>query len=446
MGIFSDVEARNSIFYRLLYCLELIVGEIAYIVTTITVLPLVRFYTEYLGLWYARIWWTWPFPLCVDGFHPRHNVEVTFGLKYGNGVNETMDVAFPANTGGVKGKGPVVVYLHGGGFVAVTSEVLMHSLATPLARSGFRVFSLNYPLAPQHPFPAAVVSTLKALSVIRNLTGCESVALIGDSAGGGIVAVVAALLANTKASSDGKVMRPLLKQLSTHTCEQILEWEYPSISHMISCYGVIDSDLNEKGIVLNGPFQDWAGEVVLAFCIRCYSPKNRYLQVADPSTGRLRWKTLADIHRWYFNNPTGNIFGDKLVLAHFDDTDLTNYPPAMFICGSSDPLIFGAQRMHRRFTAMGKTTELRIYPGHHAYLGFPVQWVGNLWRKNAWPSYCDIVRFLTGSEENMAKAANWPRKVPFDWTVSIFILLCLALPFVAFRVVMFLLEHVQIVW
>jgi hypothetical protein len=148
-----------------------------------------------------------------------------------------------------------------------------------------------------------------------------------------------------------------------------------------------------------GPFQDWAGEVVLAFCIRCYSPKNRYLSVADPNTGlestlfcitrtppththsqthkhtgRLRWRTLSDVHRWYFNQPMQNIFGDKLVLAHFDDAELVKYPPSLFICGGSDPLVFGAQRMFRRLTALGRESHLKIYPGHHAYLGFPVQW------------------------------------------------------------------------
>jgi acetyl esterase/lipase len=45
------------------------------------------------------------------------------------------------------GDGKVVVYLHGGGFVACNSEVLIHSLPTPMARSGFRVFSIDYALA-----------------------------------------------------------------------------------------------------------------------------------------------------------------------------------------------------------------------------------------------------------------------------------------------------------
>ncbi len=83
MGLLKD---RETLFYRLLYLAELVVGEIAFVVTIITVLPLVRFYTEYLGVWYERMWWTWSFPLSIDGFHPRGDVDVTFNVAYGDGT------------------------------------------------------------------------------------------------------------------------------------------------------------------------------------------------------------------------------------------------------------------------------------------------------------------------------------------------------------------------
>ncbi len=67
------------------------------------------------------------------------------------------------------------------------------------------------------------------------------------------------------------------------------------------------------------------------------------------------------------------------------------------------------------------------------------------WQKNAYPSYCDILRFLTGTE-HVVQAANWPRKVPFDWTLLGFIALCIVLPIMAFRLFFFVLERIRIEW
>ena len=92
---------------------------------------------------------------------------------------------------------PVIVYLHGGGWVVGTldtPDALCRRLAT---RSGCRVLSVDYRLAPEHPFPAAYDD---ALAIIRWLEQSpkelgqpvSGVALAGDSAGGAI-ALAAAL-------------------------------------------------------------------------------------------------------------------------------------------------------------------------------------------------------------------------------------------------------------
>ncbi|MEV0718977.1 alpha/beta hydrolase [Asanoa sp. NPDC050611] len=85
---------------------------------------------------------------------------------------------------------PVVVYLHGGGFVICdleTHDSLVRRLA---AATGACVVAVDYRRAPEHPYPAAVDD---AVAVLRALaTSDRPLAVAGDSAGG-MLAVLAAL-------------------------------------------------------------------------------------------------------------------------------------------------------------------------------------------------------------------------------------------------------------
>jgi acetyl esterase len=96
---------------------------------------------------------------------------------------------------------PVLLYLHGGGFVVgglETHDALCRQLAL---RAGCAVVALDYRLAPEHPFPAAVDDTWAALGHLpawaqgQGLDGTR-LAVGGDSAGG-TLAAVAALHART---------------------------------------------------------------------------------------------------------------------------------------------------------------------------------------------------------------------------------------------------------
>lgn len=82
----------------------------------------------------------------------------------------------------------VVLYLHGGGYVSC-SPATHRSITTALARLvPCRVFSLDYRLAPEHPFPAAVDDAVAAFRwLANNVAPPEKIALAGDSAGGGLV-------------------------------------------------------------------------------------------------------------------------------------------------------------------------------------------------------------------------------------------------------------------
>ena len=91
---------------------------------------------------------------------------------------------------------PLMLYLHGGGFV-IGSLDSHDSLCRQLAlRSGGAVVALDYRLAPEHPFPAAVEDTWAAIHWLANNAGSlgldpQRLAIGGDSAGGTLAAVAA---------------------------------------------------------------------------------------------------------------------------------------------------------------------------------------------------------------------------------------------------------------
>ena len=109
----------------------------------------------------------------------------------------------PVNAGGIKSEwitapgadaGRAILYLHGGGYV-IGSINTHRTLAGRLSRaSKARVLVIDYRLAPEHPFPAAVEDSVAAYRWMLS-TGLKAsrIAVAGDSAGGGLT--VATLVA-----------------------------------------------------------------------------------------------------------------------------------------------------------------------------------------------------------------------------------------------------------
>lgn len=83
-----------------------------------------------------------------------------------------------------------VMYFHGGGFVLGGLDSHDDICAEICARTGFRVVSVDYRLAPEHPHPAAFDDCRTAtLWAARHHGG--GLVLVGDSAGGNLAAAVA---------------------------------------------------------------------------------------------------------------------------------------------------------------------------------------------------------------------------------------------------------------
>jgi acetyl esterase len=103
----------------------------------------------------------------------------------------------PADAGLARdGRLPILVYYHGGGWT-LGSLATYDSLCRGLAKgTGALVLSVDYRLAPEHPFPAAVQDAHLALWwVARNAAALggddRRLAVGGDSAGGNLATVVA---------------------------------------------------------------------------------------------------------------------------------------------------------------------------------------------------------------------------------------------------------------
>jgi len=86
-----------------------------------------------------------------------------------------------------------VLYLHGGGYVLGTAT-MGDQFCSRLARHlGVVVAAVDYRLAPEHPYPAALEDADAALRWLAEQPEVDAgrIALVGDSAGGGLAAAVA---------------------------------------------------------------------------------------------------------------------------------------------------------------------------------------------------------------------------------------------------------------
>jgi acetyl esterase/lipase len=91
------------------------------------------------------------------------------------------------------GDGSIVVYLHGGGY-CIGSLTSHRAMLTHLAAATEgRVLAVDYRLAPEHPFPAALDDAIAAYRFVAAGHDPRSIVLAGDSAGGGLT--VATLMA-----------------------------------------------------------------------------------------------------------------------------------------------------------------------------------------------------------------------------------------------------------
>ncbi len=209
---------------------------------------------------------------------------------------------------------PAVAYFHGGGWVQGDLET-HHGLCARLAQhAGALVVAVDYRLAPEHKFPAAVEDCLAAYTWLRahgRELGADParVAVAGDSAGGNLSAVVSQLAAA------GKVPVP--------TCQALI---YPAVDFSFetdSHRDMVDGHVIPRDRVL------WYMEQYL----RSEADK------ADLRASPLRAPSLA------------------------------GQPPAMIVTAGFDPLRDEGRAYAERLRGAGVDVVYREYPGQiHAFV------------------------------------------------------------------------------
>jgi acetyl esterase len=221
--------------------------------------------------------------------------------------NRQVPVRLYTPAGG--GRAPVLVYYHGGGW-ALGSIATYDILCRALARgTGALVASVDYRLAPEHPFPAAVEDAHLALEWVARNAGDlgadpRRLAVAGDSAGANLATVVA-LRAR-------KEQLPVTFQALFYPSTDLSRTDYPSYRQ----YG-----------------QDhW---------------------LTTTAVEKFRSFYLPDPQHW--RHPEAS----PLLAA---DEDLSRLPPALIMTAGCDPLRDEGQAYADRLRALGVDVAYRLEP------------------------------------------------------------------------------------
>jgi acetyl esterase len=211
------------------------------------------------------------------------------------------------------GSRPVVLWLHGGGFIGGDLRDIEYATSRIAADGNVIVVSLNHRLAPEHPYPAGLHDVRDALDWIRGhqteLNGDERIVVGGQSAGAALAAGACLL-----ARDEGR----------------------PLPDRQILCYPSLDLDQDTESYRLfDGTF----------------------LSIAPG-----RWSSAQ-----YF--PEGELPGTAVPIRA---ETLRGLPPALVLAAGRDPLRDDARNYAARLTEDDVPARLVEYADTmHAFLNFP---------------------------------------------------------------------------
>jgi acetyl esterase len=203
---------------------------------------------------------------------------------------------------------PVIVYFHGGGFVIGNLESHDGTCRRLCHNIGCTVVSVDYRLAPEHVYPAAVDDSFAATKWVAEHADflkidTARIAVAGDSAGGNLAAVVA-IIARDRGG--------------------------PKLCHQLLTYPVTDMAFKSDSYTTNGTGYFLSKDMMVWFGLQ-YVPIGH--NVEDPLLSPLYAK------------------------------DLSNLPPATVITAEYDPLRDEGEAYAKRLQEAGVPTKLIRYDG-----------------------------------------------------------------------------------
>jgi acetyl esterase len=233
-------------------------------------------------------------------------------FRYGSHRDERLDELRPADP--ALKPNEAVVYIHGGGWISCNKRFYPADLQF-LCDAGYRVFNVEYPLAPEHPHPLLLQSILRAVAWIkREHPQILRVHMMGDSAGANLAAMYGVLVRNPD----------LLAHLGGGLSVDAL---LPAQT-VISLYGLLDRE------TLIGDDPEQVKAVVRLF-LQSYGG----LDVLQP----------------------GAIPPRKAITPM--DLGWKDHPPCFLGVGDTDFLRDSSDRYARELSGRGIAVEHRIYPG-----------------------------------------------------------------------------------
>eukprot|EP00943_MAST-04B_sp_MAST-4B-sp1_P004852 g4852.t1 len=357
------------------------------------------------------------------------NLIVDRNYKYGDRDEEILDIISPTGLN-VEHKGPMI-YAHGGGWVCVNRELLMQSI-TPFIRAGYTVYIIDYPLAPENKFPIPLISVLRAIAWVKQHTGHEYITLLGDSAGGNLMTMAAALIYNKALFNkfNESLLDFSVKYSKKNNLNQAINlWNYPSIENIVSIYGVLDQrqhlnelrkkDLMEKMNIVERFFYN-AQISILNFCFYSY----RHPNDKEFFDGIL---TLGDLLEEKDENSDGRI--------HY-------YPPLFLACSKQDPLISHTMYVHELMKRNASfKCEMFICDGIHSFHGLPVHLTFGYWKTQSFLATKQILHFITDGRVQLKMDENVV--VNFDFGIILYFIFVGTVTVWLFVFVVYILDSVD---
>lgn len=160
--------------------------------------------------------------------------------------------------------GRVVLYLHGGGYVSGSPATHLAVTARLAHAAGARLFALDYRLAPEHPFPAALEDAWAAYwwLLTEQHVAPAQIVVAGDSAGGGLtLALLLALrAAGMPLPAGGVGLSPWLDlTLSSTTLADNATTDYLNIDILRASAQMYSSGQDVRNPLISPLFADLSG-------------------------------------------------------------------------------------------------------------------------------------------------------------------------------------------